>query len=171
MSATNSDHFERQVTQERATLPPPEHPRVFGKASFANNFLPNSVIRAQAQPRTDGGGMAWMQVIGAFLVIFNTQGYFNAFGIYQTYYTTELQNVATWTVSWIGSVQVWFVLFFLEAFSGKAVDASHFRPGFHIQSYGFDIPAELPTKVARLAMKHWRQRRNHTNLSRPPSKA
>ncbi|KAF9001669.1 major facilitator superfamily domain-containing protein [Cyathus striatus] len=55
----------------------------------------------------DGGLRAWSTVFGAFLVIFCTFGYFNAFGVYEAYYVdTFLSTQTSSTISWIGSVQL-----------------------------------------------------------------
>lgn len=59
------------------------------------------------------------------LVIFNSWGYANSFGIFQSHYTTTL-NVAPSAISWIGSVQI-FLLYFIGTFSGRALDAGYYR--------------------------------------------
>ena len=64
----------------------------------------------------DGGVWAWTVVTMAHLVSFNTWGYANSFGVFQTYYVTTLGYTRS-NVSWIGSLQI-FLLFFLGAFSG-----------------------------------------------------
>ena len=79
-------------------------------------------------PPPDGGLKAWTQVAMAWLSIFNAWGYANSFGAFQTYYETTL-DVSPSTISWIGSVQV-FILFFVSAFSGRALDAGLFLPAF-----------------------------------------
>ncbi|KAG9107197.1 hypothetical protein FRC07_008671, partial [Ceratobasidium sp. 392] len=35
----------------------------------------------------DGGATAWSTVVGAWLILFCTFGYANAFGVYEDYYT------------------------------------------------------------------------------------
>lgn len=59
------------------------------------------------------------------LAIFNTWGFFNSFGIFQTYYTHALGEAPS-TISWVGSVQIW-LLFFIDTFSGRALDVGYFR--------------------------------------------
>lgn len=59
------------------------------------------------------------------LVIFNSWGYVNSFGIFQSHYTTTL-NVTPSAISWIGSVQL-FLLYFIGTFSGRALDAGYYR--------------------------------------------
>lgn len=79
-------------------------------------------------PPPDGGIKAWTQVAMGWLVLFTTWGYVNSFGSFQTHYTTTL-SLPPSTVSWIGSIQVWFT-FFIGAFSGRMLDAGLFMPTF-----------------------------------------
>lgn len=76
-------------------------------------------------PPPDGGFQAWLQVALGHLIIFNTWGYINSFGVFQTYYTSEL-NRSPSDISWVGSIQI-FLLFFIGTFSGRATDAGYFR--------------------------------------------
>ena len=76
-------------------------------------------------PPPDGGFQAWLQVALGHMIIFNTWGYINSFGVFQTYYTTEL-NRSPSDISWVGSIQI-FLLFFIGTFSGRATDAGYFR--------------------------------------------
>lgn len=76
-------------------------------------------------PPPDGGFQAWLQVALGHLIIFNTWGYINSFGVFQTYYTTELARPPS-DISWVGSIQI-FLLFFIGTFSGRATDAGYFR--------------------------------------------
>jgi MFS family permease len=68
----------------------------------------------------------------AWLVVITSWGYMNSFGVFQTYYTSEL-GVSQSTVSWVGSVQLW-VIFVMSAFSGRALDAGLFIPAFIVGS-------------------------------------
>ena len=76
-------------------------------------------------PPPDGGFQAWLQVALGHLIIFNTWGYINSFGVFQEYYTSTL-NRAPSDISWVGSIQI-FLLFFIGTFSGRATDAGYFR--------------------------------------------
>lgn len=76
-------------------------------------------------PPPDGGLDAWIQAGLAHLVIFNTWGYINGFGVFQTYYTSMLDRPPS-DISWIGSIQI-FLLFFIGTFSGRATDAGYFK--------------------------------------------
>jgi MFS family permease len=52
----------------------------------------------------------------------------NAFGVFQTYYTTELLTTSSQSsISWIGSIQG-FLLLFVGVFCGRAFDAGYFYP-------------------------------------------
>ncbi|KAE8375301.1 major facilitator superfamily domain-containing protein [Aspergillus bertholletiae] len=76
-------------------------------------------------PPPDGGFMAWFQVALGHFVIFNTWGYINSFGVFQTYYTETLGHSPS-DISWVGSIQI-FLLFFIGTFSGRATDAGYFK--------------------------------------------
>lgn len=76
-------------------------------------------------PPPDGGFQAWLQVALGHMIIFNTWGYINSFGVFQTYYTSAL-NRSPSDISWVGSIQI-FLLFFIGTFSGRATDAGYFR--------------------------------------------
>ncbi|KAK4184269.1 major facilitator superfamily domain-containing protein, partial [Podospora australis] len=82
-------------------------------------------------PPPDGGVKAWTAVFCAHLVITNTWGIINSFGVFQPYYTTTLDRPPA-DISWIGSIQI-FLLFFIGAFTGRATDAGYFR---HIFALG-----------------------------------
>lgn len=56
------------------------------------------------------------------------RGYNSSFGVFQTYYTTHLDNPAS-QISWIGSVQI-SALFFIGTLSGRLTDAGYFRITF-----------------------------------------
>ncbi|KAF4454392.1 major facilitator superfamily transporter [Fusarium albosuccineum] len=90
--------------------------------------LDRAVSRASSAtigPPPDGGFAAWMSVAAGHLVIMNTWGVVNSFGVFQTYYTTAL-NRAPSDISWIGSIQA-FLLFFVGTFTGRLTDAGYFR--------------------------------------------
>lgn len=90
----------------------------------------NSDVSPSLPP--DGGLIAWIQALLCHLAIFNTWGYVNSFGIFQTYYTSTL-SLPPSTISWIGSLQI-FLLFFIGTWSGRATDAGFFRPVFILGS-------------------------------------
>ncbi|KAK8116312.1 major facilitator superfamily transporter [Apiospora sp. TS-2023a] len=77
-------------------------------------------------PPPDGGKAAWLACLCAHLVVMNTWGFINSFGVFQTYYTNLLGRSPS-EVSWIGSIQV-FLTFFIGTFAGRITDAGFFRP-------------------------------------------
>ncbi|KAB5533444.1 major facilitator superfamily domain-containing protein [Coniochaeta sp. 2T2.1] len=76
-------------------------------------------------PPPDGGRTAWMMVLGSHLIVMNTWGFINTFGVFQTYYVTALHRPPS-DISWIGSVQI-FLLFLIGTLTGRATDAGYFR--------------------------------------------
>jgi MFS family permease len=89
-------------------------------------------------PPPDGGAKAWTQAVMGHFVIFNTWGMISAFGVFQSYYTSEL-GLEPSAVSWIGSIQMLFH-FSLGLLSGRALDAGWFYwviiPGVILSSLG-----------------------------------
>ncbi|KAI0149638.1 MFS general substrate transporter [Hypoxylon sp. NC0597] len=75
----------------------------------------------------DGGLDAWLQVFGAFVIMIATWGLVNSFGVYQTFYETDLLKSSTSSqISWIGSLQG-AILMIGGIASGPLFDAGHFR--------------------------------------------
>ncbi|KAI1073491.1 putative MFS monocarboxylate transporter [Whalleya microplaca] len=75
----------------------------------------------------DGGSVAWLQVLGSFALYLNTWGMTNAFGVFQTYYESNLlRHVTPSAISWIGSTQSFFLLV-AGVFSGPLYDAGYLR--------------------------------------------
>ncbi|EUC60404.1 MFS general substrate transporter, partial [Rhizoctonia solani AG-3 Rhs1AP] len=67
----------------------------------------------------DGGGTAWATVAGAWLILFCSFGYVNAFGVYQDYYTRiYMTNKTSSEIAWIGSTQLClqFLMLFDEGY-------------------------------------------------------
>lgn len=70
-------------------------------------------------PPPDGGLIAWLQVLAAFLGNFNSWGVINAFGVYQEYYQTEfLIDRSPFQISWIISLAGALLLFGSNFFGG-----------------------------------------------------
>ncbi|KFY86694.1 hypothetical protein V500_07462 [Pseudogymnoascus sp. VKM F-4518 (FW-2643)] len=92
------------------------------------------------QPPPNGGLKAWLQVLGAFLIVLNTWGLANSFGVFQTYYsTTLLVTSSPSSISWIGSIQG-FLLLFIGVFCGRAFGAGYLYPvaslGIFLEIFG-----------------------------------
>jgi len=122
------------------------------KTEPSNNVLSRVASRmsrtsriSTIEPPPDGGLNAWTQCACAWLVVFCTWGYANAFGAFQAYYINNL-NLDGSTVSWIGSINV-FTLFFVSTFSGRALDAGLFLPVFAIGAV-FQIVGIFTTSVS-----------------------
>ena len=81
-------------------------------------------------PPPDKGWHTWSQAFLVHLVVFNTWGFINSFGLFQTFYSQYLHQPSS-TISWIGSVQIW-VTFLMGTFSGRATDAGFFKLTFAI---------------------------------------
>ena len=77
-------------------------------------------------PPPDGGLFAWSQVLAGHLVAFNAWGFMNSFGIFQVYLTSSLSRPPA-DISWVGGLQI-FMLLFVGALSGRALDAGYYRP-------------------------------------------
>jgi len=70
---------------------------------------------------------AWLTVFGAWWISSICFGYANAFGVYQTYYVTVLlPSSSTSAISWIGSLQAFF-LFSTGIVAGPLFDAGYCR--------------------------------------------
>ncbi|KAH8888063.1 putative monocarboxylate permease [Thozetella sp. PMI_491] len=77
-------------------------------------------------PPPNGGTKAWLQVLGAFFLNFNTWGLVNTFGVFQSYYaTTLLRSSSESDISWIGSIQA-FIMLAMGVVCGRALDAGYF---------------------------------------------
>ena len=100
-------------------------------------------------PPPDGGLRAWIQVLLCHLTIFNTWGYINSFGVFQTYYVIALKEPPS-AISWVGSVQI-FLLFFIGTFSGRATDFGLFRATFILGS----MCQLLGVFMTSLSTKYW----------------
>jgi hypothetical protein len=91
-------------------------------------------------PPPNGGLLAWMQVLGAFFLNFDTWGLINTFGIFQSEYSTGfLSNSSNSAISWIGSIQA-FLMLFSCVLSGRLLDAGYFYTditiGVFLQVFG-----------------------------------
>ncbi|CAK7215601.1 hypothetical protein SCUCBS95973_002530 [Sporothrix curviconia] len=78
----------------------------------------------------DGGTRAWLQVLGAWVVMVETFGLVNTFGVYETYYETDLlvgkPGGSATAIAWIGSLQV-ALLLIGGVVAGPLYDAGYVR--------------------------------------------
>ncbi|KAJ5092761.1 hypothetical protein N7456_008622, partial [Penicillium angulare] len=80
------------------------------------------------EPPPDGGWKAWLQVLGSWMLIFNTWGIVVTFGDYQSFYESgELFTQTSSNISWIGSIQA-FLVFATGAVAGPIFDRGHLKP-------------------------------------------
>jgi MFS family permease len=83
------------------------------------------------------------------------RGMTNTFGAFQTYYVNHLlQTMSPSTISWIGSIQT-FTMMFVGVFSGRLLDAGYLRPqlcaGIALEVLGL-IMASFSTKFWELVV-------------------
>ncbi|GAM37667.1 hypothetical protein TCE0_024r07773 [Talaromyces pinophilus] len=101
-----------QTANEENNKPEPERPK---ESVHSVSSVPN------------GGTQAWLQVLAAHFLFFNSWGIVNTFGSYETYYTVDLLSTSSSSaISWIGSIQA-FLLLFVGALTGPLYDAGYAR--------------------------------------------
>ncbi|KAJ4135274.1 hypothetical protein NW768_004896 [Fusarium equiseti] len=84
-------------------------------------------MQSTAEPVPEGGIQAWMQVLCSWIILADSWGLVNSFGMYQTYYESHLlSNSTSSSISWIGSLQG-ALLLILAPVSGTLYDAGYFR--------------------------------------------
>ncbi len=84
-------------------------------------------LQDDSQPPTppNGGSMAWLQVAGAWTIMFNVLGLLNAYGQFQNLYERDrLKNESASTIAWIGSAQ-FLVCYVVCIFTGPLLDMGH----------------------------------------------
>lgn len=111
------DSNEKQHDSEPSTL----------QASPEAPSPPSEKQQDDSQPPTppNGGFMAWLQVAGAWTIMFNVLGLLNAYGQFQSVYETDiLKNESTSTIAWIGSAQ-FLVTYLVCIFTGPLLDTGH----------------------------------------------
>jgi hypothetical protein len=102
----------------------------------------------------DGGLVAWLQVIGSFILFFNTWGAMNTFGVFQTYYESgALFNESSSNIAWIGSIQS-FCLQVMGLFAGPVYDRGGFRILIIVGSCGVVLGYMLLSLVSRRVKSH-----------------
>lgn len=78
-------------------------------------------------PVPNGGLQAWLQVLGAWVLMFNTFGLINTFGVYQNYYESgQLFQSTSSNISWIGAIQAYCIML-VGFLTGPVFDAGHLR--------------------------------------------
>ncbi|KAG9127643.1 hypothetical protein FRC07_011229, partial [Ceratobasidium sp. 392] len=109
---------EKDAPSETATLEESQ--------ATTNALDSEKVVQAPPAP-PDGGVVAWTTVAGAWLVLFCTFGYVNAFGVFEDYYSREyMTNQTSSNIAWVGSTQL-CLQFAMGLVSGKLFDAGYFH--------------------------------------------
>lgn len=103
---------------------------------------------SEFQP-TDGGLVAWSQVVAGCLVNMMAWGYPSTFGVYQLYYRDTL-GLPEAQISWIGSVQT-FLAFMTCTFSGRLADAGYIKSTVSAGSF----LVVFGTFMTSLATEYW----------------
>ncbi|KAL5639396.1 hypothetical protein ACGC1H_006789 [Rhizoctonia solani] len=109
---------DRRLDAETATLDVSNTPNTDNEKQ-ASTYSPPQI--------PDGGAAAWATVAGAWLILFCSFGYVNAFGVYQDYYTRiYMTNKTSSEIAWIGSTQL-CLQFLMGLVSGKLFDEGYFH--------------------------------------------
>ncbi|KAK0474234.1 major facilitator superfamily domain-containing protein [Armillaria novae-zelandiae] len=75
----------------------------------------------------DGGLRAWLIVAGSMCNNFTTFGYVNSWGVFQSYYQTNvLKDIPPSDIAWIGSIQ-YSLVFLPGLLAGRLFDLGYFR--------------------------------------------
>lgn len=91
---------------------------------------------SNAGPPPNGGLRAWLQVLGAFMLFFNSWGLLNTFGVFQTYYESgTLFTESSSNIAWIGGIQA-YMLLTVGFFSGPIYDRGYLRTLIVVGSFG-----------------------------------
>ncbi|MCJ1457028.1 hypothetical protein MMC28_007394 [Mycoblastus sanguinarius] len=142
----------RKIEESPEEIPDEKTPAVSGPGGVLSKVLSRATSRSSyidPGPPPDGGVAAWTQALMGHLIVFNTWGYINSFGVFQTYYITTLGHPPS-DISWVGSVQI-FLLFFVGTFSGRATDYGLFRVTFLAGS----ILQLVGVFMTSLSTKYW----------------
>lgn len=123
-----------QIAQSATTttVNPAETPSPSEKRSLELPAEPQSEAPAirtanTVGPPPNGGLLAWLQVLGSFMLFFNSWGLLNTFGWFQTYYESgALFHESSSNIAWIGGIQA-YMLLTLGFFSGPIYDRGHLR--------------------------------------------
>ncbi|KAK4574003.1 hypothetical protein LTR86_001764 [Recurvomyces mirabilis] len=99
-------------TTEAAALPVVDdqrpQPADIEKGPSAPSGPPPGAFNPRDNP--DGGREAWLCALGGFCILFCSFGWINAVGVFQAYYQThQLSSYAPSTVSWISSLELFFM--------------------------------------------------------------
>ncbi|KAH7353922.1 major facilitator superfamily transporter [Plectosphaerella cucumerina] len=117
MSASTSEGSDPEKSQPRPDVDHTAAAAVPGPATStpSHNDIP------------DGGTEAWLQVLGSWVILVDTWGLVNTFGVFQDFYERELLvGVSASDISWVGSLQG-ALLMMGGIISGPLFDAGYFK--------------------------------------------
>ncbi|KFY17902.1 hypothetical protein V492_00299 [Pseudogymnoascus sp. VKM F-4246] len=110
----------KEISDGSTTPDEPETP-------LPDNKLEAHPTETPIGPPPDGGFAAWLQVLGAFFLFFNSWGIVNTFGVYQSFYQSSLlKSRKSSDISWIGTFGA-FLLVSLSIVSGPIFDRGYVR--------------------------------------------
>ncbi|EXJ87516.1 hypothetical protein A1O3_04476 [Capronia epimyces CBS 606.96] len=149
----NTDQHGAVRSDDPLNCPPKcESTVVCGRLEEEDVGAASSGRRAFVAP--DGGFQAWLQVVGAFFVSFNSWGIVGTFGVFQTFYETSPSSILLQSspsqISWIGSMQA-FLLLLVSVLSGPAFDSGHMK--FLLASSLFCTP--LGFMMTSISSEYW----------------
>ncbi|KAK2015003.1 major facilitator superfamily transporter [Colletotrichum eremochloae] len=104
-------------------------PPVSGHLVQDQNALSRDGAKQPPNPaaKPDGGFVAWMQVVGGFILFFNSWGILSCFGVFQTTYESgALFKESSSNISWIGAIQ-YFVAMITGFWAGPIYDRGFLR--------------------------------------------
>ncbi|WDK22564.1 major facilitator superfamily transporter [Colletotrichum graminicola] len=100
----------------------------------------------------DGGLVAWLVVLGAWATSFCSFGWVNSVGAFQEYYQNDLlPNYSPSTISWIPSLQIFFMMGLQGPLVGHIYD--HYGPRWLL--FGGTILHVFGLMMTSLATKYW----------------
>lgn len=118
------------TADEQQTSSPKSDPKILEEAEKPS---------VQRHNFPDGGGDAWTVVAGAWLAIFISFGFLNAFGVFQAYYKShQLAHKSESEIAWIGSFQT-FCMFFMGSVFGSIFDRFGARSLVILGGVGFSF--------------------------------
>jgi len=129
-SASDSERPEEILTYDKDVEPESAAEVRLSRPSSAAVAGPPAVPEPPINPSDsipDGGLEAWLQVVGSWVILVGTWGMVNSYGVFQTYYETELLSTSSSSsISWIGSIQA-ALLTLVGVLSGPLFDQGYFR--------------------------------------------
>ncbi|RAH78996.1 MFS monocarboxylate transporter [Aspergillus japonicus CBS 114.51] len=127
------------------------------EASETEKQAPAKPADTAPPPPPDGGLTAWLQVVAAFFLFFNSWGLLNAYGVFQSYYQSDLiPGYSSSAITWIGTVQG-FTLLLVGVIVGPIFDKGYLRSivavGTFMVVFGM-MMTSLSTKYYQLFLAH-----------------